>query len=183
MVTKENPGKSGPRKGQEPRAGSKTTKSPAQKKAEAAKKKLEKELQEEKDKYLRLSADFDNYRKRTLKEKMDLARLAGEEIFMNILPVMDNLERALKSIEDAKDLEAVKEGMQLIYGKFAEYLSQQGLKEIDAIHQEFNTDVHEAVTKIPAPEKKLKGKIVDVVEKGYFLNEKVIRYSKVVIGE
>jgi molecular chaperone GrpE len=145
--------------------------------------KLEKELQEQKEKYLRLSADFDNYRKRTLKEKIELSKQAGEEIFAKILPVLDNLERAMKAVEEAKDLEAVKEGMHLIYNMFNEYLVQQGLREIEAMHQEFDTDIHDAVTKIPAPDKNLKGKIVDVIERGYFLNDKVLRYAKVVIGE
>jgi molecular chaperone GrpE len=144
---------------------------------------LEQELQEQKEKYLRLSADFDNYRKRTMKEKIELSKQAGEDIFASILPVLDNLERAMKSIEEAKDLDAVKEGMQLIYNMFKEYLGQQGVKEIEAMHQEFDTDLHDAVTKIPTPEKKLKGKVVDVIERGYFLNEKVLRYVKVVIGE
>ena len=144
---------------------------------------LEQELQEQKEKYLRLSADFDNYRKRTMKEKIELTKQAGEEIFARILPVLDNLERAMKAVEEAKDLEAVKEGMHLIYNMFNEYLGQQGIKEIEAMHQEFDTDVHDAVTKIPAPDKKLKGKIVDVIERGYFLNDKVLRYAKVVIGE
>jgi molecular chaperone GrpE len=144
---------------------------------------LEQELQEQKEKYLRLSADFDNYRKRTMKEKIELTKQAGEEIFTRILPVLDNLERAMKAVEDAKDLEAVKEGMRLIYNMFSEYLMQQGVKEIESMHQEFDTDVHDAVTKIPAPDKKLQGKVVDVIERGYFLNDKVLRYAKVVIGE
>ena len=144
---------------------------------------MEQELQEQKEKYLRLSADFDNYRKRTMKEKIDWSKQAGADIFARILPVLDNLERAMKAVEEAKDLEAVKEGMHLIYNLFNEYLGQQGVKEIEAMHQEFDTDVHDAVTKIPAPDKKLKGKIVDVIERGYFLNDKVLRYAKVVIGE
>jgi len=144
---------------------------------------LEKELKEQKEKYLRLSADFDNYRKRTMREKIELSKQAGEEIFAKILPVLDNLERAMKAVEEAKDLEAVKQGMHLIYNMFNEYLVQQGLREIEAMHQEFDTDIHDAVTKIPAPDKNLKGKIVDVIERGYFLNDKVLRYAKVVIGE
>jgi molecular chaperone GrpE len=165
--------------------GTKTKTARAKKKPEEPSKirKLEKELQEQKEKYLRLSADFDNYRKRTLKEKIELSKQAGEEIFAKILPVLDNLERAMKAVEEAKDLEAVKEGMHLIYNMFNEYLLQQGLREIEAMHQEFDTDIHDAVTKIPAPDKNLKGKIVDVIEKGYFLNDKVLRYAKVVIGE
>ena len=144
---------------------------------------LEQELQEQKEKYLRLSADFDNYRKRTMKEKIEWSKQAGADIFAMILPVLDNLERAMKAVEEAKDLDAVKEGMHLIYNMFNEYLGQQGVKEIEAMHQEFDTDVHDAVTKIPAPDKKLQGKVVDVIERGYFLNDKVLRYAKVVIGE
>jgi molecular chaperone GrpE len=145
-------------------------------------KQLRKELQEQKDKYLRLSADFDNFRKRTLKEKIEMSKQAGEEIYMKILPVIDDLERAMKSIDEAKEMDAVKEGMLLIYNKFKDYLNQQGVREIEAMHQEFDTDVHEAVTQIPSEDKKLKGKVVDIIEKGYYLNDKVIRYSKVVIG-
>lgn len=135
------------------------------------------------EKYLRLSAEFDNYRKRTLKEKIDLTKTAGEDLLKDILPVMDNFERGIKSIDDAKDIDAVKEGIMLIYNNFKDFLKQKGVKEIEAMHQEFDTDVHEALTKIPASEKKLKGKVVDVIEKGYFLNEKVMRFAKVVIGE
>jgi molecular chaperone GrpE len=145
-------------------------------------KEMQKELQEQKDKYLRLSADFDNFRKRTMKEKIDMSKQAGEEIYVKILPVIDDLERAMKSIDEAKEMDAVKEGMLLIYNKFKEYLNQQGVREIEAMHQEFDTDVHEAVTQIPSEDKKLKGKVVDIIEKGYYLNDKVIRYSKVVIG-
>ena len=179
MATKQKPEKAG------------TKKTPTQKTATRHKKpadngklkELELALQVEKDKYLRLSAEFDNYRKRTLKEKMDLTKLAGEGIFVKILPVLDDLERALESVQAASDLEAVKEGIRLIYGKFSDYLSQQGVKAIDALHKEFDTDLHEALSKVPASEKKLKGKVVDVIEQGYLLNDKVIRYSKVVIGE
>jgi len=146
-------------------------------------KKLENSLKEIQDKYLRLSAEFDNYRKRTLKEKIEWSRNAGEEIFTKILPVIDDMERALVHIREASDLEALKQGTELIYNKFREFLSQQGVSEINAMNQEFNTDQHEAVTKIPAPDPALKGKIVDVIEKGYMLNEKVIRFPKVVIGE
>lgn len=140
-------------------------------------------LQEINDKYMRLSAEFDNYRKRTLKEKMELTKSAGEKILVNVLPVMDNFERALQSIDDAKDIEALKEGVHLIYNNFKEFISQNGVKEIEAVNQEFDTDIHEAITKIPAPSEELKGKIVDCVEKGYMLNDKVIRFSKVVVGE
>lgn len=166
-------------------AGTKQKTARTKKKSEESSrlKAMELELTEQKEKYLRLSADFDNYRKRTMKEKIELSKQAGEEIFARILPVLDNLERAMKAVEEAKDLNAVKEGMHLIHNMFNEYLGQQGVKEIEAMHQEFDTDVHDAVTKIPAPDKKLKGKVVDVIERGYFLNDKVLRYAKVVIGE
>jgi len=135
------------------------------------------------DKYLRLSAEFDNYRKRTLKEKMELTKTGGEMVLINILPVMDNLERALGSVREAKDLEAVKLGIELIYSNFKDFLQQSGVKEVPALNEEFNTDQHEAITKIPTPDKDQKGKVVDVIEKGYYLGEKVIRYAKVVVGE
>ncbi|MEA3444964.1 MAG: nucleotide exchange factor GrpE [Bacteroidota bacterium] len=141
------------------------------------------ELAESKDKYLRLSAEFDNYRRRTLKEKMDLTKTAGKDIMVKVLPVLDDFERAMGSMKDAKDCNSILNGVSLIYNKFKEFISQQGVSEIDAIHKEFDTDLHEALTKIPAPKKKLKGKVVDVVEKGYTLHDKVIRFSKVVIGE
>ena len=152
-------------------------------KKKAAIEKLEAELEELRDKYLRLSAEFDNYRKRTLKEKVDLTKYAGESIFTNLIPVLDDLERALAHINDAGDMEAMKEGVELIAGKFREYLTAQGIKEITALHEELDTDLHEAISKIPVDDKKMKGRIVDVVEKGYMLNDKVIRYAKVVIGE
>lgn len=144
---------------------------------------LEERLAELQDKYLRLSAEYDNYRKRTLREKVELLDGAKEDVFKNILHVVDDFERALGIIESAKDLEAVKEGMNLIYSKFKAYLKQQGLTEIEALNKEFDTDQHEAITKIPVENKKKKGKVVDVIEKGYKLREKVVRFSKVVIGE
>jgi molecular chaperone GrpE len=135
------------------------------------------------DKYLRLTAEFDNYRKRTLKERMEMIKSAGEDIFMNFLPIINNLERAKKSVDQAKEIEPVKEGIDLIFKSIFDFLSSRGLKEIDAVGKEFDTDLHEALTKIPAPEETLKGKVVDVIEKGYTLNDKVIRFAKVVVGE
>jgi len=135
------------------------------------------------NKYLRLSAEFDNYRKRTLREKIDLQVTAKEDVLSNILPIVDDFERGMDSIETATDIKAVKEGMKLIYTKFSGFLTQQGIKEIAAVGKTFDTDLHEAITKIPVESKKKKGKVVDVVEKGYTLREKVIRYAKVVIGE
>ena len=136
-----------------------------------------------KDKYIRLSAEFDNYRKRTLKEKIDLTKYAGEDVLKSILPIVDDFERGMKHIDDAKDLAAVKEGVVLIYNKFTDFLKQKGLKEIDTSSGEFNTDFHEAITKIPVADKNQSGKIIDVIQKGYLLDERVIRYSKVVVGE
>jgi molecular chaperone GrpE len=136
-----------------------------------------------KDKYLRLSAEFDNYRKRTLKEKIELSRIGGEDVLKGLLPVVDDFERGLKNVEQAKDMEAVKEGMNLIYGKFKEFLNQKGLKEIEAVNVDFNTDFHEAITKIPVEDKAMSGKVIDVVQKGYTIDDKIIRYSKVVVGE
>lgn len=143
----------------------------------------EEKLAEMQDKYLRLSAEFDNYRKRTLKEKIELTKTAGESILVNILPVMDDFDRAVKIIENAPDSKAMKEGIDLIYNKLRDFLKQNGIKEIESDNREFDTDLHEAVTSIPAPEKKMKGKVVDTIQKGYYLHDKVIRFSKVVIGE
>jgi len=144
---------------------------------------LGEKLLELQDKYVRLSAEFDNYRKRMLKERMDLIKNAGENILVNVLPVMDNFERALASIEKTDDVVAVKDGISLIYKGFQDFLKQNGIKEIECIEKDFNTDEQEAITKIPAPKEELKGKVVDCVQKGYFLNDKVIRFAKVVVGE
>lgn len=135
------------------------------------------------DKYLRLSAEFDNFRKRTLKEKMDLMKNASESVMVSFLPVIDDVERAMNAIESSDNLETTKEGISLIYNKFKDFTKQNGVVEMEAKGLVLNTDHHEAITKIPAPTEELKGKIVDVVQKGYLLNEKVIRYAKVVIGE
>ena len=135
------------------------------------------------DKYLRLSADFDNFRRRTLKEKMDLINSASEKVLTNILLVIDDFERAIQASNSTTEIEAVKEGITLIYNKFRDFTKQNGVTEIEALGKDFDTDLHEAITKIPAPNNELKGKVVDVVQKGYYLNEKVIRFAKVVIGE
>lgn len=145
--------------------------------------KLEKEVADIKDKHLRLQAEFDNFRKRTLKEKMELLKSGGETVLTSILPVIDDLERALAAFGEVEDENPFKQGVTLIYNKFQDFLKQNGIKEIDAKGKDFDTDLHEAITKIPAPAEELKGKIVDVIQKGYLLNEKVIRFAKVVIGE
>lgn len=162
------------------------------KKKEKASKKDEKDNQIEElgqklldmnDKYIRLSAEFDNYRKRTLKEKMELTKTAGEQLLLKIIPVVDNFERALASMEKSTDVAALEKGVELIYANFKDFLAQNGVKEILCAGADFNTDEHEAVTKIPAPSPALKGKVVDCIEKGYLLNDKVIRFAKVVVGE
>lgn len=135
------------------------------------------------DKNLRLMAEFDNYRKRTLKERSDLVKTAGENILSSMLPLVDDFERALKAMETAEDIVAVKEGVDLIYGKFIAFLLQNGVKAIPTENEVFDTDLHEAITTFPAPTEDLKGKIIDCASKGYTLNEKVIRFSKVVVGE
>ncbi len=135
------------------------------------------------DKYLRLSAEFDNFRKRTLKEKMELTKSASESVLINILSVVDDFERAIQAISQTSDIDATKEGISLIYNKFKEFTKQNGVNEIEAVGTIFDTDLHEAITKIPAPSEELKGKIVDVIQKGYYLNDKVIRFAKVVVGE
>jgi molecular chaperone GrpE len=143
----------------------------------------EEKLAELQDRYLRLSAEYDNFRKRTLKEKIDLQKSANAYLLEALLHVSDDFDRAMLMVDEARDIEAVKEGMKLISDKFRGFLNQQGIKEIEAVNKEFDTDLHEAVTKIPAPSKKMKGKVVDVIQKGYFLNDRVLRFSKVVIGE
>ncbi|MBO5759493.1 MAG: nucleotide exchange factor GrpE [Rikenellaceae bacterium] len=136
-----------------------------------------------KDKYIRLQAEFDNYRKRTLKEKMELVATGGEDVIKSLLGVMDDLERALNAVRTATDVDALRAGVEMIDGKFREVLRGKGVEEIDAMGKEFDVDLHEAIAKIPAPTPEAKGKIVDVVQKGYKLKDKVVRYAKVVVGE
>jgi molecular chaperone GrpE len=143
---------------------------------------LEKKIAEEKEKYLRLYSEFDNYRKRSIRERNDLTKTAGEEFFKAVLPVIDDFERALKAADKTGDVNAIAEGVQLIYSKFKSILKQRGLEEMEASGKTFDADVMEAITSIPAPNEDLKGKVVDEIEKGYSLNGKVIRYAKVVIG-
>lgn len=140
-------------------------------------------LEEQKDKYLRLSAEFDNYRKRTMKEKAELILNGAEKSISSILPIVDDFERALKNIETATDVAAVREGVELIYNKFMKILEQNGVKVIETQEKELDTDFHEAIAVIPAPTENLKGKILDCVQTGYTLNDKVIRHAKVVVGE
>lgn len=142
-----------------------------------------KQIEEQKDKYLRLSAEFDNYRKRTMKEKAELILNGSEKTISSILPVIDDLERALQNMEKTTDVNAIKEGVELIYNKFMSILKQNGVAMIETKGQPLNTDYHDAIAVIPAPEEDKKGKILDCVQNGYTLNEKVIRHAKVVVGE
>ncbi|MGB0368460.1 MAG: nucleotide exchange factor GrpE [Flavobacteriales bacterium] len=134
------------------------------------------------DKYLRLYSDFENFRKRTAKERLDLMKSGGEDVFKILLPVVDDFERAQANMETAKDVPSVKEGVELIYNKLVKELEAKGLKPMNATGEVFDSEFHEAITQIPAPDKKMKGKVVDEIEKGYFLNDKVIRFAKVVVG-
>lgn len=145
--------------------------------------KANEQIEEQKDKYLRLSAEFDNYRKRTMKEKAELILNGGEKSISSILPIVDDFERALKNMETATDVAAVKEGVELIYNKFMSVLGQNGVKVIETKEQPLDTDYHEAIAVIPASNEALKGKILDCVQTGYILNDKVIRHAKVVVGE
>lgn len=144
--------------------------------------KLKSQLAESNDKFIRLYSEFDNYRKRTAKEKIDLSKTAGEEIFKAILPVIDDFERGIKAMDTAQDIVALKEGVDLIYNKMKNILIQKGLEPMETNGTIFNSDIHEAITNIPAPTEDLKGKVLDELEKGYLLNGKVIRFAKVVVG-
>ena len=142
----------------------------------------EEKIEELNDKFLRLYSEFDNYKRRTTKERLELFKTAGEDIIVSLLPILDDFDRAMKAAEDSKEVKEVRQGMELIKNKFITTLEQKGLEPMDSMGKVFDTDNHEAITKIPAPKKKLKGKVVDVIEKGFFLNGKVIRHAKVVVG-
>ena len=141
------------------------------------------EASEWKDKYLRLVAEFDNYRKRTLKEKMDLIASGGEDVIKSLLAIMDDIDRALDAMTKSNDIEAIRQGIMLIHQKLLDTLHAKGVEEISAIGQELDTDLHEAVAKFPVAEEEKKGKVIDVVQKGYKLKDKVVRFAKVVVGE
>jgi len=145
--------------------------------------KLNAELQEQKDKFLRLYAEFDNFKRRSAKERIDLINTAGKEVIQSLLEVLDDLERAEKQMQQGSDINQIKEGQRLIFQKLKNTLQTRGLKEMESIGQEFDVDLHEAITDIPSPSPELKGKVIDQVEKGYFLNDKIIRFAKVVVGK
>ncbi len=144
---------------------------------------LQKKYDELNDTHLRLMAEFDNYRKRTLREKAEMIKSAGESLIINLLPLIDDLERGLKTAESATDVEAMKQGLDLIYAKFIAFLKQNGVSPIETLDRDFDTAYHEAITTIPAPTEAQKGKVIDSVQKGYMMRDKVIRYAKVVVGE
>jgi len=145
--------------------------------------KLENQLAEQKDKYLRLMAEFDNFRRRTAKENLELRQTAGKEVIVGLLDVLDDSERAERQIEKATDVAQVKEGVKLVFDKLRKSLQAKGLKAMESINTPFDVEKHEAITEIPAPNEALKGKVLDDVQKGYYLNDKIIRFAKVVVGK
>lgn len=150
---------------------------------ESALDKKQQELDEMRDKYLRLIAEFDNYKKRTAKERIELMQTANKEVIVSLLDVLDDSERAAKQLETTTDINAIKDGVMLVFNKLKTTLQAKGLKPMESLSTEFNPDLHEAITEIPAPTKELQGKVVDEMQKGYYLNDKLIRYAKVIVGK
>ncbi|MBV9987505.1 MAG: nucleotide exchange factor GrpE [Chitinophagaceae bacterium] len=150
---------------------------------ENALEKLEDELKEQKDKYIRLMAEFDNFRRRTARERLDLIQTAGKDVIVSLLDVLDDVDRAEKQLQSSDDLAAQKEGVQLVFNKLRSALQSRGVKPMESLNTEFDVEKHEAITEIPAPTPELKGKVVDEVVKGYYLNDKLIRFAKVVVGK
>ncbi|MBK8952389.1 MAG: nucleotide exchange factor GrpE [Chitinophagaceae bacterium] len=149
---------------------------------DSATEKLKSELEEAKDKHLRLAAEFDNFKRRNAKERIELIQTAGKDVITDLLDVLDDIDRAQKQLESSND-DAHKEGVLLVFNKFRTLLQSKGLKTMETVNQEFNPDLHEVITEIPAPTKDLKGKVMDEVMKGYYLNDKIIRHAKVVVGK
>jgi len=145
--------------------------------------KLQVELDEQKDKYIRLFAEFDNYKRRNAKERIELIQTAGKEVITSLLDVLDDSERAEKQLQTSNDLEQIKKGIELVFGKLRSTLHAKGLKPMESINTNFDVEKHEAITEIPAPSANLKDKVVDEVQKGYYLNDKIIRFAKVVVGK
>lgn len=144
---------------------------------------LQAELEKSQKEYLFLMAEFDNYRKRTVKEKAELIKNGGEKAMLGLLPVIDDFERAIDAIDKSSDVDSLKEGVDLIYNKFMKYLESQQVKPMESTGTDFDADVYEAVTTFPAPDESMKGKVIDTVQKGYTINEKVLRHAKVVVGQ
>jgi len=145
--------------------------------------KLQQELEEQKDKYIRLFAEFDNFKRRNAKERIELIQTAGKEVITSMLDVLDDCDRAEKQLQNSEDLTQIKEGVQLVFGKLRNTLQSKGLKAMESIGTAFDVEKHEAITEIPAPTEELRDKIVDEVQKGYYLNDKIIRFAKVVLGK
>ena len=145
--------------------------------------KLRSEVAELKDKYLRQVAEFDNFRKRNARERLDLIQTAGKDVLVSLLDVMDDCERAQKQIENSEGSASMKEGVLLVFNKLKTTIMNKGVKAMESINQDFNPDLHEAITEIPAPNPSLRGKVLDEVQKGYYLNDKIIRFAKVVVGK
>lgn len=145
--------------------------------------KLQEELDEQKDKYIRLFAEFDNYKRRSAKERIELIQTAGREVITSMLDVLDDCDRAEKQLQTSNDIEQIKQGVQLVFGKLRNIMQSKGLKAMESIHTSFDVEKHEAITEIPAPNEELKDKILDEVQKGYYLNDKIIRFAKVVVGK
>ncbi|HWH62307.1 MAG TPA: nucleotide exchange factor GrpE [Ginsengibacter sp.] len=151
--------------------------------ADETKQKLSEELAEQKDKYVRLFAEFDNYKRRTSKERIELMQTAGREVITSMLQVLDDCDRAEKQMQQTDDAAQIKEGVQLVFNKLRKTLQAQGLKAMESLHTDFDVEKHEPITEIPVDDKNLKGKVVDEIEKGYYLNDKLIRFAKVVVGK
>jgi molecular chaperone GrpE len=145
--------------------------------------KLQSELNEQKDKYIRLFAEFDNFKRRNAKERMELIQTAGKDVISSLLDVLDDCDRAEKQMQTSEDLQQIKEGIQLVFGKLRNTLQARGLKSMESIETDFDVEKHEAITEIPAPQPNLVDKVVDEVQKGYYLNDKIIRFAKVVVGK
>ena len=144
--------------------------------------KLEVELSEARDKYLRLYSDFENYKKRIARDRVEWTKMAGSDILLSVLPVMDDMERAMKTMSESAGSETVREGLELIYKKLKSIMESKGLKPMESIGKNFDADLHDAITNVPASSSDMKGKVMDEVEKGYYLNDKVIRHAKVIVG-
>jgi len=144
---------------------------------------LRNELGEMKDKYIRKVAEFENFKKRTLKERMDLIQTAGKEVIADLLEVLDDCERAEKQLNTSEDISQVKEGVMLVFNKLKSIMTAKGLKPMETVNKDFNPDMHEAIAEIPAPTEEQKGKVIDEIQKGYYLNDKIIRFAKVVVGK
>ncbi|MBY0535438.1 MAG: nucleotide exchange factor GrpE [Chitinophagaceae bacterium] len=145
--------------------------------------KLKDEVNSLKDKYLRQVAEFDNFRKRTAKERLDLIQTAGKDVVVSLLEVLDDCDRAEKQLQSSTDLTQIKEGIQLVFQKLRNTMQAKGVKAMETVGTEFNADIHEAITEIPAPTEEMKGKVIDQVEKGYYMNDKIIRFAKVIVGK